>query len=41
MLVTNHEEYQQQAIELGAVRGFGKASLWNAKTAAALQAFLD
>ena len=27
MLITNYEEYQQQAIQAGALRGFGKLSL--------------
>jgi response regulator RpfG family c-di-GMP phosphodiesterase len=27
MLITNYEEHQEQAMELGAIRGFGKLSL--------------
>lgn len=36
MLVTNLEEYQQQAVEIGACRGFGKLSLDSSATAALL-----
>lgn len=32
MLITNYEEHQQQAIALGAVRGFGKLSINSPET---------
>ena len=40
MLVTNLEEHQQAAIELGAERGFGKLALEDPKTHQLLQPFL-
>lgn len=40
MLVSNYEEYQDQAVQLGALRGFGKAELRNPKTVALLGSVL-
>jgi CheY-like chemotaxis protein len=40
MLVTNYEEHQQAAMEAGCVRGFGKLSMGDPKTAELLQPFL-
>lgn len=40
MLVTNYEEYQQQAIEIGAVRGFGKLALDDPRTLELVRPFL-
>jgi CheY-like chemotaxis protein len=40
MLVTNHEEYQRAAIDLGAERGFGKLSLNDRTTKELLSQFL-
>jgi CheY-like chemotaxis protein len=40
MLVTNHEEYQQQAIAAGALYGFGKLELNSPKTKERLTAVL-
>jgi two-component system chemotaxis response regulator CheY len=41
MLVSNHQDAQEQAVALGAVPGFGKASLGSTKTLAQLHAVLD
>lgn len=41
MLVTNHEEYQQQAMQLGAIQGFGKLALHSEQTRARLATVLD
>lgn len=38
MLVSNYPEYQEQAVTLGALPGFGKAALRDPKTAAMIQA---
>lgn len=40
MLITNYEEYQQEALAVGAVRGFGKLALNNPATAELLQPYL-
>ena len=40
MLVTNYEQVQQQASELGAVPGFGKAALTQPATIERLKAYL-
>lgn len=40
MLVSNFEEAQQAAVSVGAVRGFGKASLGTAATLARLGEYL-
>jgi CheY-like chemotaxis protein len=40
MLVTNYEEHQHAAMELGAVRGFGKLSLSDPATRQLLQPYL-
>lgn len=40
MLVSNYEDAQNQAVDAGAVRGFGKAGLREAETAERLKAFL-
>ena len=40
MLVSNYSDAQQQAIALGALAGFGKASLGDARTSARLAAVL-
>lgn len=40
MLVTNYEEHQLAAIEVGCVRGFGKLALQEAATREAIQPFL-
>jgi CheY-like chemotaxis protein len=41
MLVTNHEEYQQQAMQFGAIQGFGKLALNSEETRARLASVLD
>ena len=41
MIVTNYEEFQRQAMELGAVRGFGKLSLDSASTQKCLGEILE
>lgn len=41
MLVTNYEEHQQMAIAAGCVRGFGKLSLNEPATRAALEPYLN
>jgi CheY-like chemotaxis protein len=40
MLVTNHDEYQQQAVAAGALYGFGKLELSSPKTKERLTAVL-
>ena len=40
MLVTNYEEHQQAAMQLGAERGFGKLSLNDSQTQERLSQFL-
>ena len=40
MLITNYEEHQQEAMEVGCVRGFGKLALRDPKTADLLQPYL-
>jgi two-component system chemotaxis response regulator CheY len=40
MLITNYEDHQQQAVEAGAERGFGKLSLRDAQTRELLSRFL-
>ncbi len=40
MLVTNYEEHQQAAIEVGCVRGFGKLAIGSAAANEALRPFL-
>ena len=40
MLVSNYEDSQREAVELGAVPGFGKAALGQPQTVARLKAFL-
>jgi CheY-like chemotaxis protein len=40
MLLSNYEEYQQQAIDAGAELGFGKAQLASPRTREQLQQFL-
>ncbi len=40
MLISNFEDAQQQAVSLGAVRGFGKSQLGNPATLEALGQFL-
>lgn len=40
MLVSNYPEYQDNAVELGAKRGFGKDDLGRSDTVARLQPFL-
>ena len=40
MLVTNYEEHQQAAIEIGCVRGFGKLALQDPATIDLLQQYL-
>ena len=40
MLVTNYEEHQQQAMDAGCVRGFGKLALRDAETAELLEPYL-
>lgn len=41
MLVTNYEEHQELAMQIGAARGFGKLSLQEAETHELLRAHLD
>ncbi len=41
MLVTNYEEVQQEAMQLGALRGFGKLSLASRETTAILSSILE
>ncbi len=41
MLVTNYEEHQEAAMELGAERGFGKLALADPQTLARLKSFLS
>lgn len=41
MLITNYEEHQQQAIAIGAYRGFGKLSLASPQTIQLLAEILD
>jgi CheY-like chemotaxis protein len=41
MLVTNYEDHQQQAMQAGAARGFGKLSLAAAATRKLLSRFLE
>lgn len=41
MLVTNYEEHQASAIKAGCVRGFGKLSLRDPKTAKLIQPYLE
>ena len=40
MLVSNYEDPQREAVELGAAPGFGKAALGQPQTVARLKAFL-
>jgi hypothetical protein len=40
MLVSNYAEWQQRAVELGALPGFGKAELNRPETRAKLEAVL-
>lgn len=40
MLITNYEEYQQEAIQAGAVRGFGKLAVNDAATVRLLEPIL-
>jgi CheY-like chemotaxis protein len=40
MLLSNYEEYQQAAVEAGALRGFGKAELASPETAQRLRELL-
>ena len=40
MLVSNYEESQQQAVQAGAVRGFGKGALGQPQTIARLRTYL-
>ena len=40
MLVTNYEEHQQVAMEIGAQQGFGKLALADPRTLALLEPFL-
>jgi CheY-like chemotaxis protein len=40
MLVSNHEDAQQQAVRSGAVRGFGKAALRHPQTVERLRPYL-
>jgi response regulator RpfG family c-di-GMP phosphodiesterase len=40
MLVSNYPDYQEQAVALGAVQGFGKAELRNPETAERLKGVL-
>ena len=41
MLITNHEEHQQQAVDMGAVWGFGKLALGAAETRKRLAEVLE
>ena len=41
MLVSNHDEAQTEAVELGAVRGFGKAALGQPAMLAAVRQVLE
>lgn len=41
MLITNHEEYQQQAVQMGALLGFGKLALHSEETRVHLAAVLE
>ncbi len=41
MLITNHAEHQDAAIEVGAVRGFGKLEYANPETLKKVQAVLE
>ena len=41
MLVSNHEDAQQQAVAAGAVRGFGKAALGQPAMLARVRPFLE
>ena len=41
MLITNYPEHDEAAVELGAVSGFGKASLTDATTIAKLEQYLS
>jgi CheY-like chemotaxis protein len=41
MLVTNYEEHQQQAVEAGALPGFGKRSIREPETVEKLRTLLD
>ena len=40
MLVSNHEDAQEQAVQIGAVRGFGKAALGQPAMLAKVKPFL-
>jgi CheY-like chemotaxis protein len=40
MLISNYEEYQQAAVEAGALRGFGKSELGSLETAERLREVL-
>jgi CheY-like chemotaxis protein len=40
MLITNYEEHQQEAIQAGAVRGFGKLSVGDPATVRLLESIL-
>ena len=40
MLITNYDEHQQAAVEIGALRGFGKLELAKPETVAKLQPIL-
>ena len=41
MLVSNYEEPQREAVEIGAAPGFGKAALGHPQTVGRLKAFLE
>jgi two-component system chemotaxis response regulator CheY len=41
MLVSNYEEPQRQAVEMGAVPGFGKGALGHPQTVGRLKGFLE
>ena len=41
MLITNYEEHQQEAMAVGAVRGFGKLAINDPATAELLQPYLS
>jgi DNA-binding NarL/FixJ family response regulator len=41
MLVSNYDDAQREAMELGALRGFGKSTLGQAQTLARLRAVLE
>ncbi len=40
MLITNYDEHQQAAMDIGAVRGFGKLAVNHPDTAALLEPYL-